>query len=82
MNTKTFAPQGAIAPMSTEQFRAYQTELGNLTHGATADLLGLAEVTVKRYATGRPIPDAVAVALRALVLLKRAGKLQILSEMT
>lgn len=82
MNTKTLTPQGSIAPMNTEQFRAYQAELGNLTHGATADLLGLAEVTVKRYATGRPIPVAVAVALRALVLLNRVGKLEKLSGMT
>lgn len=68
-------------PMTTEQFRAYQIELGNLTHNSTADLLGLAEVSVKRYATGRPIPNTVAIALRALVLLHRMKKLENLAEM-
>lgn len=76
MNTETTTDQSSLIPMSAEQFRAYQVELGNLTHGATASLLGLAEITVKRYATGRPIPDAVAVAIRALVLLHRMGKLE------
>lgn len=68
-------------PLTVEQFRAYQAELGNLTHGATATLLGLSEVAVKRYATGRPVPNTVAIALRALVLLHRSGKLKKLCEM-
>lgn len=36
--------------MIPDQFRAYQAELGSLTHGATATLLGVSEVTVKCYA--------------------------------
>lgn len=68
--------------MTPDQFRAYQSELGNLTHAATADLLGSAEVGVKRYATGaRPIPEYIAQSLRAMVLLHRAGKLKRLCEM-
>lgn len=73
---------GDRAPMSAEQFRTYQRELGGLTHAATADLMGLAEVTVKRYATSRPIPENVAIALRAVVLLHRAGRLKRLCEMS
>lgn len=69
------------APMTTEQFRAYQRELGDLTHSATGTLLGLSEIAVKRYATSRPVPPTVAVALRAIVLLDRLRKLNMLSEM-
>jgi hypothetical protein len=75
------AKRGNSKPMSVDQFRAYEIELGNLTHGATAALLGLSEVAVKRYATGRAIPPAVAIALRALVLLHRSGKFKKLCEM-
>ena len=68
--------------MTPEQFRAYQAELGDLTHAATAELLGASEISVKRYATGgRDIPEYIAQSLRAMVLLHRAGKLKKLSEM-
>lgn len=75
-------PVPTDAAMSAEQFRAYQAELGDLTHAATGVLLGLAEVTVKRYATSRPIPENVAITLRAIVLLHRTGKLKKLCEMS
>lgn len=67
--------------MTPEQFRAYQAELGGLTHGATATLLGVSEVTVKRYATGHPIPEQTAKLLRALVLLHRLKKTNTLMQM-
>lgn len=67
--------------MTSEQFRAYQAELGSLTHGATATLLGVSEVTVKRYATSHPIPEQTAKLLRALVLLHRLKKTDKLMQM-
>lgn len=68
--------------MSAELFRAYQVELGNLTHGATATLLGLSEVSVKRYALGtQPIPPQTAKLLRALVLLCRLKMIDRLMQM-
>lgn len=68
--------------MTSEQFRAYQTELGKLTHGATANLLGISEVSVKRYALGtQPIPPQTAKLLRALVLLQRLNKADRLMQM-
>ncbi|WP_341744611.1 hypothetical protein [Azonexus hydrophilus] len=67
--------------MTSEQFRAYQAELGGLTHGATATLLGVSEVTVKRYATGHLIPEQTAKLLRALVLLRRLKKMDKLMQM-
>lgn len=69
-------------PLTSEQFRTYQGELGNLTHGATAALLGVSEVSVKRYATGaQPIPPQTAKLLRALVLLHRLKKIDKLMQM-
>lgn len=68
--------------MHPDQFRAYQIELGNLTHGATAALLGLSEVSIKRYAIGdQVIPPQTAKLMRALVLLHRLKKLGNLMRM-
>lgn len=68
--------------MNPEQFRNYQAELGNMTHAETARLLGVAEIGVKRYATGsRPIPEYIAQSLRAMVLLNREGLFEKMAEM-
>lgn len=68
--------------MSPEQFRGYQTELGNITHAELARILGVAEIGVKRYATGsRPIPEYIAQSLRAMVILNREGLFWKMSEM-
>lgn len=70
--------------MDAIQFRAYQDEL-RLTHAATAALLGISEVSVKRYATlsasSQPIPPTIAKLMRALVLLHRDGRLGELERM-
>lgn len=67
--------------MTADKFRAYQVELGRKTHAEMAELLGVSEVSVKRYATGHSIPPQVAKLVRALVLLNRLRKLQMLSSM-
>lgn len=72
-------------PMTPEQFRDYQTEIVGTepgVHNRLAQLLGTAEIGIKRYATGaRPIPEYVAQSLRAMALLHRAGKLKNLCKM-
>lgn len=67
--------------MTPTQFRAYQTEL-ELTHSATAEVLCISEISVKRYATdAQPVPPHIAKLLRAVILLTRLKKLAKLDEM-
>lgn len=67
--------------MTAEAFRRYQGELGH-THKATAQALGMSEISVKRYASGaKDIPMHVACTLRAIVLLHRLGALGGLQQM-
>lgn len=67
--------------MNARQFRDYQAELG-VNHPQTARLLKLSRIGVARFATGgRPIPPYVAQALRAMVLLHRAGQLSELEKL-
>ena len=58
--------------MTPERFKAIEQELG-LTHAAMAEALGVAEVSVKRYATGHTIPEHVGRLALALLLSKREG---------
>lgn len=59
--------------MNPEQFRSVQAELG-WTHAQTAEELGLAEISVKRIATGaQVITESTARVLVASLLMHREG---------
>jgi plasmid maintenance system antidote protein VapI len=59
--------------MTHEEFRALEMSLAG-SHAAMAELLGVSEISVKRYATGaQPIPADIARLAVALLLIADEG---------
>lgn len=59
--------------MTNDEFRAVESAVAE-GHADMAGLLGISEVSVKRYATGsQPVPDHIAKLTVALLLVQREG---------
>ncbi len=64
-----FPPPAPARPMTSDDFRAIEQSLAT-GHADMAAQLGLAEVSVKRYATGsQPVPEHIARLMVALVVI-------------